>query len=67
MTYGFNNPDSRDVMHIIDKRTLYVAKILHPMPCKTATYIEFTRDGKYVLISIWENDGMLLVYGAATL
>lgn len=45
-TDGFNSPDSRDVMHIIDKRTLEVAKILHPMPGKTATYVEFTSDGK---------------------
>lgn len=66
-TDGFNSPDSRDVMHIIDKRTLKVVKILRPIPGKTAAHVEFTRDGKYVLISIWENDGWLLVYDAATL
>jgi len=66
-TDGFNSKDSRDVMHIIDKRTLEVAKILRPMPGKTAAHVEFTRDGKYVLISIWENDGALLIYDAATL
>ena len=66
-TDGFNSTDNRDVMHIIDKRTLEVAEILRPMPGKTAAHVEFTRDGKYVLISIWENDGALLVYDAATL
>ncbi len=66
-TDGFNSPNARDVMHIIDKRTLEVAKILRPMPGKTAAHVEFTRDGKYVLISIWENDGALLIYDAATL
>jgi len=66
-TDGFNSKDNRDVMHIIDKRTLEMAKILRPMPGKTAAHVEFTRDGKYVLISIWENDGALLVYDAATL
>jgi len=66
-TDGFNSTDHRDVMHIIDKRTLEVVKILRPLPGKTAAHVEFTRDGKYVLISIWENDGWLLVYDAATL
>lgn len=66
-TDGFNSKDHRDVMHIIDKRTLEVIKVLHPMPGKTAAHVEFTRDGKYALVSIWENDGALLVYDAATL
>ena len=66
-TDGFNSTDHRDVMHIIDKRTLELVKTLHPMPGKTVAHVEFTRDGKYVLISIWEDDGWLLVYDAATL
>jgi cytochrome c553/DNA-binding beta-propeller fold protein YncE len=66
-TDGFNSTDNRDVMHIIDKRTLEMKEILRPMPGKTAAHVEFTRDGKYVLISIWENDGWLLIYDAATL
>lgn len=68
-TDGFNsnNPASRDVMHIIDKRTLEVAQILRPAPGKTAAHVEFTRDGKYALVSIWENDGALVIYDAATL
>ncbi len=66
-TDGFNSPASRDVMHVIDKRTLKVVKILRPMPGKTAAHVEFTRDGKYALVSIWENDGALIIYDAATL
>lgn len=68
-TDGFNsnNPASRDVMHIIDKRTLEVARILRPAPGKTAAHVEFTRDGKYALVSIWENDGALVIYDAAIL
>ena len=68
-TDGFNssNPESRDAMTLIDKRTLEVVKIIRPMPGKTAAHVEFTRDGKYVLVSIWENDGALIVYNAATL
>lgn len=34
---------------------------------KTAVHVEFTRNGKCVLIRIWENDGALLVCDAATL
>ena len=66
-TDGFNSKDSRDTMTIIDKRTLELVKTIQPMPGKTAAHVEFTRDGKYVLISIWENDGWLLIYDAATL
>lgn len=66
-TDGFNSPDNRDVMHIIDKRTLEVVKILRPIPGKTAAHVEFTRDGKYALVSIWENEGALIIYDAATL
>jgi cytochrome c553/WD40 repeat protein len=66
-TDGFNSKDYRDTMTIIDKRTLELVKTIQPMPGKTAAHVEFTRDGKYVLISIWENDGWLLIYDAATL
>lgn len=67
-TDGFNstNPESRDAMTLIDKRTLEVVKIIRPMPGKTAAHVEFTRDGKYVLVSIWEKDGALIIYDAVT-
>ena len=68
-TDGFatGNPASRDVMHIIDKQTLEVVRTLRPIPGKTAAHVEFTRDGKYALVSIWEMDGALIVYDAQTL
>lgn len=65
-TDSFNSPDHHDEMTIIDKRTLKVVKILRPMPGKTAAHVEFTRDGKYALVSIWDNDGALIIYDAAT-
>lgn len=34
---------------------------------KTAAHVEFTHDGKYTLIGIWENGGAPLIYDAATL
>jgi mono/diheme cytochrome c family protein/DNA-binding beta-propeller fold protein YncE len=54
-------------MHIIDKETLEVAKVLTPEPGKTVAHTEFTRDGKYALVSIWEMDGAVIVYDARTL
>jgi DNA-binding beta-propeller fold protein YncE/cytochrome c553 len=68
-TDGFSSrdPASRDAMTLIDKRTLEVVKILRPIPGKTAAHVEFTRDGKYALVSVWEMDGALVVYDAVTL
>ena len=57
----------RDVMHVIDKRTLEVVADLRPEPGKTATHVEFDRYGKYVLVSLWEADGAVIVYDAQTL
>lgn len=57
----------KDEMHVIDKNTLEIVKILKPAPGKTAAHIEFTRDGRYALVSIWEMDGAVVVYDAKTL
>ena len=61
------NPASKDAIQLIDKRTLELAQTLRPAPGQTAAHTEFTRDGKYALVSIWEMDGALVVYDAATL
>jgi len=58
---------NKDAMHVIDKRTLEIVKTLRPVPGKTAAHIEFTRDGKYALLSIWDPDGAVIVYDATTL
>lgn len=58
---------NRDVLHVIDKRSLKIVKTLRPEPGKTAAHVEFTRDGRYALVSLWEMDGALIVYDAATL
>ena len=57
---------NRDVMHVIDKRTLEVVADLKPEPGQTATHVEFDRYGKYALVSLWEMDGALIVYDART-
>lgn len=57
---------NKDAMLLIDKRTLEIAQVLRPSPGKPASHVEFTRDGKYALVSIWEMDGALVIYDAAT-
>lgn len=64
-TDNFMSP-AKDTLIIIDKRTLEIVRKLTPVPGKTAAHVEFTRDGKYALVSIWEMDGALVVYDAAT-
>ena len=63
---AFNSP-RRDSLQVIDKQTLEVVATLTPQPGKTAAHVEFTRDGRYALASIWDTDGALVVYDAATL
>ena len=58
---------NKDAVHVIDKQSLEIVKTLRPAPGKTAAHVEFTRDGRYALLSIWEMDGALVVYDATTL
>ncbi len=62
---GMNGP-RKDTLQVIDKRTLEVVKALTPSPGKTAAHIEFDRYGKYALASVWDVDGAIVVYDAAT-
>ncbi len=57
----------KDAVHVIDKERLEIVKTLRPAPGKTAAHVEFTRDGRYALLSIWDMDGALVVYDANTL
>src|SRR3546814_16337097 len=61
--FGPNN----DAVHLIDKQTLAIAHTLRPMPGKNAAHVEFTRDGRYLLLSVWDHDGALIVYDSLTL
>lgn len=58
---------NKDAVHVIDKRSLEIVKTLRPAPGKTAAHVEFDRYGRYVLLSIWDVDGALVVYDANTL
>lgn len=63
----FNGTTDRDVIQLMDKQKLEVVAQLKPSPGKVAAHTEFTRDGKYALVSIWEMDGALVIYDAQTL
>ncbi len=58
---------NKDVVHVIDKRSLEIVKTLKPAPGKTTAHVEFTKDGRFALVSIWEMDGAIVVYDAKTL
>ncbi len=65
-TDSMMSPTAKDTMTLIDKTTLQpVATVKEPG--KTLAHIEFTKDGKYALASVWEMDGALIVYDATTL
>ncbi|MCA8883846.1 MAG: c-type cytochrome [Rhodobacteraceae bacterium] len=58
---------NKDALHVIDKQSLEIVKTLRPEPGATVAHVEFTRDGRYALVSVWEEDGALIVYDAETL
>jgi len=57
----------KDAMQVIDKQTLEVVKTLRPAPGKTSAHVEFTKDGRFALVSVWEDDGALVVYDGNSL
>jgi mono/diheme cytochrome c family protein/WD40 repeat protein len=59
----------KDTLQVIDKRTLEKVAEVTTDPGKTLAHVEFTRDGRYVLASLWErkaDGGALIVFDAAT-
>jgi hypothetical protein len=65
-TDSMMSPKARDTLTLIDKRTLEPAAQIRE-PGRTLAHVEFTRDGRYALVSVWEDDGALIVYDARTL
>jgi len=59
--------ETRDTLYLLDKQTLEIAATLTPSPGKTANHVEFTRDGRYALVSVADMDGALVIYDADTL
>ena len=65
-TDSMMSPTAKDTLTLIDKATLEpVAQVREPG--KTLAHIEFTKDGRYALASVWEMDGALVIYDAQTL
>ncbi|WP_341644562.1 cytochrome D1 domain-containing protein [Thauera sp. SDU_THAU2] len=58
---------AKHILQVIDKQTLEVVKEITGEPGKTLAHIEFTRDGRYALASLWEDEGAVIVYDAQTL
>ncbi len=58
---------NKDVMHVIDKNSLEIVKTFRPVPGKTSAHIEFDRYGRYAILSIWDIDGVIIIYDADTL
>ena len=58
---------NRDAMHVIGKQSLKIVRTLRPVPGATVAPVEFTRDGRYALVSIREDDGAVIVYDAVRL
>ena len=58
---------NRDEIHVIDKESLEIVKTLKPVEGATVAHVEFTKDGRHALVSVWEDDGAVIVYDAETL
>jgi mono/diheme cytochrome c family protein len=55
-------------IQLVDKRTLeLIDRTLVPEVGKKAMHVEFTADGAKALVSIWHDDGAIVVYDANTL
>ena len=65
-TDSMMSPKAKDTLTLIDKATLEPVASLRE-PGKTLAHIEFTKDGRYALASVWEMDGTIIVYDAQTL
>ena len=65
-TDSMMSPTAKDTLTLIDKATLKPVATVRE-PGKTLAHIEFTKDGRYALASVWEMDGALIVYDARTL
>lgn len=62
----FFGPDA-DAVQVLDTRTLELVRTIRPRPGTTAGHVEFTADGTHALVSIWDDDGAVVVYDALTL
>jgi mono/diheme cytochrome c family protein/WD40 repeat protein len=56
----------KDTLTIIDKDTLEIVRSVTPSPGKTAAHVEFDKTGRFAVVSVWEQDGAIVIYDAKT-
>lgn len=66
-TDSMMSKENRNVLQVIDKQTLKVVHEFRAEPGQTLAHVEFTRNGRYALASLWEMDGALIVIDTKTL
>ncbi len=66
-TDSMMSKENKNVLQVIDKQTLKVIHEFRAAPGQTLAHVEFTRDGRYALASLWEMDGALVVIDTKTL
>ena len=66
-TDSMMSQEHKNTLQVIDKQTLEVVAQIKAEPGQTLAHVEFTRDGRYALASLWEMDGALVVIDAQTL
>ena len=59
--------EAKHILQVIDKQTLEVVREITGEPGKPLAHVEFTRDGRHALASLWEDEGAVIVYDARTL
>ena len=59
--------EHKEKILVIEKDSLEIVKTLVPAPGKTSAHIEFDRHGQYALVSVWEDDGALIIYDMQTI
>jgi hypothetical protein len=66
-TDSMMSKEYKNHLQVIDKQTLEVVHEFKAESGQTLAHVEFTRDGRYALASLWEMDGALVVIDAKTL
>ena len=66
-TDSMMSKEHKNKLQIIDKQTLEVVKEIEAPAGQTLAHVEFTKDGRYALASLWEMDGALVVIDMNTL
>lgn len=52
-------------MHVIDTQNLEIMCILQPVPWAAGAHVAFTRDGAHARVSVWRDEGAVIVYDVA--